>query len=537
MSFSLYGIGVSRGIAIGRAHLISHTSLEVAHYEVPAARVEAEIARFDAALATVRAELQGLSKNAPGSAAPEFGAFISLHLMILNDPMLAETPRELIARQHCNAEWALKQQMDSVLEEFERIEDSYLRERGADVTQVVERVLKALLGQPIATPKQMRTHDTILVARDLSPTDVMVFRHQAFAGFITDLGGATSHTAILARSMNIASVVALHHAWELVREDEMLIVDGTQGAVIVNPDKSILAEYRLKQEQWDIERQRLSEIGDRLVLAPERLVQLGAVPFGTSLLNLSAAHDAEFGALDLAGLNPDVTTLRRSVAVFRGHLEKVLRDRYGSELLALYAYPAQVTFCAKPLAGLADLAGRRIRVSSATQSDWVVSLGAIPVQTPLAEIVANVRSGNIDCAITGTMSGNTIGLHEVTSHIQTTPVNWGLAAFVANGAAWSALPKDLQELLRRELPKLEQAIWAEAASETSEGIACNIGAPACASGRKGRMTEVHESASDTNRRRDILVKSVLPGWLKRCGPQCAPVWTQTLGPSSGVGLP
>lgn len=268
-----------------------------------------------------------------------------------------------------------------------------------------------------------------------------------------------------------------------------------------------------------------------------RLVQLGAVPFGTSLLNLSAAHDAEFGALDLAGLNPDVPTLRRSAGAFRGHLEKVLRERYGSELLALYAYPAQVTFCAKPLAGLADLAGRRIRVSSATQSDWVVSLGAIPVQTPLAEIVANVRNGNIDCAITGTMSGNTIGLHEVTSHIQTTPVNWGLAAFVANGAAWSALPKDIQELLRRELPKLEQAIWTEATNETSEGIACNIGAAACASGRKGRMTEVRESAADANRRRDILVKNVLPGWLKRCGPQCAPVWTQTLGPSSGIGLP
>ncbi len=261
MSFSLYGIGVSRGIAIGRAHLISHTSFEVAHYEIPPARVDAEIARFDAALAVVRDELQNLSKNAPASAAPEFGAFVNLHLMILNDPMLALTPRELIARQQCNAEWALKQQMDSLLEEFERIEDSYLRERGADVTQVVERVLKALLGQPVSMPKaQARAKDVILVARDLSPADVIVFRHQAFAGFITDLGGATSHTAILARSMNIASVVALHHAWELVREDEMLIVDGTQGAVIVNPDKSILAEYRLKQDQWDIERQRLRRL-------------------------------------------------------------------------------------------------------------------------------------------------------------------------------------------------------------------------------------------------------------------------------------
>ena len=155
-----------------------------------------------------------------------------------------------------------------------------------------------------------------------------------------------------------------------------------------------------------------------------RLVQLGAVPFGTSLLNLSATHDAEFGVPDLAGLNPDMATLRRSVGAFRPHLERVLRERYGSELLAVYAYPGQATFCAKPFTSLADLAGRKIRISSATQSDWVTALGATPVQTPFAEIVANVRSGNIDCAITGTMSGNTIGLHEVTSHLHTAPVNW-----------------------------------------------------------------------------------------------------------------
>lgn len=267
-----------------------------------------------------------------------------------------------------------------------------------------------------------------------------------------------------------------------------------------------------------------------------RLVQLGAVPFGTLLLNLSAAHDAEFGVPDLAGLNPDVATLRRSVGAFRPHLQRVLRERYGSELLALYAYPAQATFCAKPLTSLADLAGRRIRVSSATQSDWVTSLGATPVQTPFAEIVANVRSGNIDCAITGTMSGNTIGLHEVTTHLHTAPVNWGVAAFVANGDAWAALSKELQDLLRRELPKLEQSIWSEAERETSDGIACNVGSPACVGGRKGRMIEVSASAADAGRRQDTLVNTVIPGWLKRCGPQCAPVWKQTVGVTSGIDL-
>jgi TRAP-type C4-dicarboxylate transport system substrate-binding protein len=268
-----------------------------------------------------------------------------------------------------------------------------------------------------------------------------------------------------------------------------------------------------------------------------RLVQLGVVPFGTSLLTLSAGSDPELAIPDLAGLNPDMATLRRTVGAFRPYLEQMLRERYGSELLALYAYPAQVTFCAKPLASLADLAGRRVRVSNAPQSDWVTSLGGIPVQTPFADIVANVRSGNIDCAITGTMSGNTIGLHEVTTHVHTMPVSWGVAAFVANGAVWNALPKELQELLRRELPKLEQAIWIEAANETFEGVACNVGAAACVGGRKGRMTEVRESAADAAKRREILVNNVLPGWLKRCGPQCAPVWKQTVGPVSGIELP
>ncbi len=265
-----------------------------------------------------------------------------------------------------------------------------------------------------------------------------------------------------------------------------------------------------------------------------RLIQLGVVPFGTSLLNLSAVLDPELAAPDLAGLNPDVPTLRRNVGAFRPYLERVLRDRYGSELLAIYAYPAQVTFCAKPFASLADLTGRRIRVSSATQSDWVTALGATPVQTAFADIVANMRSGNIDCAITGAMSGNTIGLHEATSHLHTMVVNWGVAAFLANGAAWGALPKDLQSLLRSELPKLEQTIWAEAENETRAGTACNTGVAECVAGRKGRMTEVRASPADAAKRREILVNSVLPGWLKRCGPSCATVWKQTVGQVSGV---
>lgn len=267
-----------------------------------------------------------------------------------------------------------------------------------------------------------------------------------------------------------------------------------------------------------------------------RLVQLGAVPFGTALLSTSATQDPELAAPDLAGLNPNIDSSRRSMAAFRPYLQKMLRERYGIELLALYAYPAQVIFCNKPLAGLADLSGRRVRTSGPSQADLVEALGAVPVQTSFAEIVPSLRNGNIECAITGTMSGNTIGLHEVTTHIHSAPINWGLAAFVANGTAWDALPGQVQAVLRQELPRLEQAIWAEAAHETGEGVACNTGAAACRTGRAGRMKEVPESAADQRLRREILVSTVLPRWVQRCGPQCAQLWRQTLGPALGIEL-
>ena len=155
----------------------------------------------------------------------------------------------------------MSQQAEALLEQFERIEDEYLRERKADVVQVVERVLKALTGQPRTIPApRHKEEDSILVAHDLSPADVILFKQHRFASFVTDLGGATSHTAILARSLNIPSIVALHHARALIRESELLIVDGSNGVVIVNPDKYVLAEYQLRQEQWQLERQKLKRL-------------------------------------------------------------------------------------------------------------------------------------------------------------------------------------------------------------------------------------------------------------------------------------
>jgi TRAP-type C4-dicarboxylate transport system substrate-binding protein len=264
------------------------------------------------------------------------------------------------------------------------------------------------------------------------------------------------------------------------------------------------------------------------------MVRLGTIPFGTLLLSQAAPKDAELAAPDLAGLNPDAASLRRMVTTFRPRLETLLRERHGAELLAVYAYPAQVLYCSRPLASLGGLRGRTVRTSSASQADWVDALGGKAVQIPFADIVANVRAGNVDCAITGTMSGNTIGLHLVTSHIHTMAISWGLSVFVANGATWRSLPADLRELLKRELPRLESNIWAEAERETDQGVACDVGEASCRGGTLGHMTAVHAEAADEVLRRNIVKSTVLPRWLQRCGPSCSESWNRYLAPLVGV---
>lgn len=265
-----------------------------------------------------------------------------------------------------------------------------------------------------------------------------------------------------------------------------------------------------------------------------RLMQLGVVPFGTALLSNVSGQTPELAAPDLAGLNPDVASLRRNLAAFRPYMEKTLRERHGVELLAIYTYPAQVVFCKQALSGLADLAGRRVRVSSATQSDLVAALKGTPVLMGLAQLMPGMNNGSVDCAITGSMSGNTVGLHEITSHIYAMPITWGLALFGANRTAWADLPADLRALLAAELPRLEAAIWTESERETAEGFACNRGAASCTSGRKGRMTEVPSTAQDEERRKALLTSTVLPTWLQRCQGRCLDLWNQTIGISSGI---
>ena len=258
--FSLHGIGVSNGIAIGKAHLISNALLEVVQYDIDIKNIPREVKRFEDAVNAVRIELNKIKSQLPSDSPGELGAFIDTHTMILNDKSLSVLPKSIIENEKCNAEWAIKKQMDSVVNQFDQIEDQYLRERKQDVIQVVERVIKILLGHSNQIAVKNKEKLTILVAHDISPADALHFKNHKYAAFITDGGGVTSHTAILSRSLNIPSIVALQNARALIRDNDLIIVDGTKGVVIINPTQEIQKHYKKIQDSWDNEQKKLQRI-------------------------------------------------------------------------------------------------------------------------------------------------------------------------------------------------------------------------------------------------------------------------------------
>ncbi|NQW69251.1 MAG: phosphoenolpyruvate--protein phosphotransferase [Betaproteobacteria bacterium] len=267
MTFSLHGIPVSKGIAIGRAVLISRAALEVSHYLVESGKEAVEAQKLLDAFDQVRQELQQLRLGLPKDAPPEMAAFLDVHSMILADPALAEKPIHLIRTQRLNAAWALTTELNDLLEQFSEIEDPYLKERAHDIRQVAERVIKALNAQKkdalenatLLSPSDVGI-ESIIVAHDIAPHDMLRFKEHAFTGFVTDLGGKTSHTAIVARSMEIPAVVGVRHASEMIRHGDWLVLDGEHGVVIVCPDEQLLAEYRKLQMLASKEARKLQQL-------------------------------------------------------------------------------------------------------------------------------------------------------------------------------------------------------------------------------------------------------------------------------------
>ena len=277
MTFSIHGLAVARGIAIGRVVVVASSRVDVAHYFIKPEQIESEIKRLSMARDAVVRDVHSIQENMPKDAPTELAAVLDVHLMLLEDELLSDGIKHWIGERLYNAEWALTSQLEVVARQFDEMEDPYLRERKADLEQVVERILRHMKGLPNTLPMEhsprpgsSRQQDLllednvdvplVLVAHDLSPADMLQFKQSVFAGFVTDVGGKTSHTAIVARSLDIPAVVGARGASHWVKQDDWVIIDGDQGVMIVDPSAFILAEYGFKQRQAALERERLSRL-------------------------------------------------------------------------------------------------------------------------------------------------------------------------------------------------------------------------------------------------------------------------------------
>ena len=258
-TFNVHGISVSSGIAIGKANLVTNALVEVQHYKIKKDTINDEIKRLSHAINTVKSDLVNIKKELQKKSSNNFESFIDIHLMMLEDNNFSLNPQQIIEKEQCNAEWAIKSQLDNLLSKFDDIDDAYIKERKLDAAQVAERIIKALLGHQKQISKTQHPSN-ILIAHDISPADALQFKKNSYAAFITEHGGTNSHTAILARGLNIPSIVAVRNARKIINNNDTIIVDGDNGIAIINPNKHILKEYEYKKNQWIIEKKKLKKI-------------------------------------------------------------------------------------------------------------------------------------------------------------------------------------------------------------------------------------------------------------------------------------
>ena len=286
---SLFGSGVGRGIAIGPAYLLKNSDIEIPHFTLEPGEVLNEVKRFRSAILTTENAYKALLKNLPKDAPKESAAFINAHMLMLRDPMIMDKSIKIIRSEMVNAEYALQAQADTLIKVFEQMEDAYLRAKKGDVQHVTNRVLRNLLGIISHTLDEFNDEDLggkIIVGKDLSPAETMFIKGRKVASFVTDLGSQISHTAIIARSLNMPAVVGLHNSTRYINNDDLLIVDGMRGIIIINPSSNVLREYKSRQNKIRARQRELSALTKKpSKTADNKRVQL--------LANIETAKDVK----------------------------------------------------------------------------------------------------------------------------------------------------------------------------------------------------------------------------------------------------
>ncbi|MGQ0664642.1 MAG: TRAP transporter substrate-binding protein [Pseudomonadota bacterium] len=267
-----------------------------------------------------------------------------------------------------------------------------------------------------------------------------------------------------------------------------------------------------------------------------RLMKLGVVDFSSGVITYMSGDNAEFEGIDLAGLSPNMPTTRKLADAYRPFLARIMEKEYGAKLLMLFPSPPQVFWCRMPIVGADDLKGKKVRVFNKSMSDLVTGLGATSVTMPFGEVTPSLQRGVIDCAITGTLSGNTNKLHEVTSHMYPLYAGWAMHFHAASLRIWDRLDSKLQDFLAKQLDWLNERMWSVVAEEEQDGINCSIGKGECKYGYKGSMTLVNVSDADRDKAKKILQSTIMPDWAKRCGAACVAEWNGTIGKIVGMTL-
>ncbi len=265
-----------------------------------------------------------------------------------------------------------------------------------------------------------------------------------------------------------------------------------------------------------------------------RLMSLGVIDFASGVIGYMSGDSPEFDGVDLAGVSPDMATTRRVVDAYSPVLERIMEEEYGAKLLMLFPSPPQVLWCRTPIESAADLEGMQVRVFTASMADLISGMGATTVSMPFGEVATSLERGVIDCAVTGTLSGNTNRLHEVTTHMLTLYSGWAIHFTAVSQRTWDQLDPAVQDFLLEEIGAFKERLWETVAEEEMDGINCSIGRDPCVYGFKGSMTLVEPTAEDLARAKTVVAGPVLRNWIERCGDKCAEDWFATVGEVVGI---